>query len=251
LVLVALAILAPLPLFAIGRDLATPRIAPPFGGVGQPVACTTGKGFLFGWSSPSLPTGTTADATGVPRLPASLTYPSSKQLFPYGDGCLALSQTGIAELDSSGTVRRNVVLADQAQLFYTSAAFDGTNFFLLDFLDSQRWRGRLVDRNGHLLYTTTVSIDDDDPGAFAIAASAGGGFTVFVAKAAAGIYTIRISPAGQVMGTVKAGFGNGIGGYHRRDRDERGRTDCRCLDDIRSRICLRAYDCAERRIGRS
>src|SRR4051795_11784825 len=163
-VLLALALLAPLPSFAaIGRDLSTPRIAKPvYSGATQPVACTTGNGFLFGWGVASRPSGTTADAAGVPRLPASSMYPVSRLLFPYGDGCLALSQTAIAELDSGGRLRRNVVLASEAQLFFTTAAFDGTNLFLVSFVGGG-WTGRLVDRNGHVLTTTNLPIDNNDP----------------------------------------------------------------------------------------
>ncbi len=212
--LVALALLAPLPSFALGHDLTTPRIAMPYTSGGQQVACTTGKGFLLGWGSASRPSGTTADAAGVPRLPASAMYPSSKQLFPNGDGCLALSQTGIAELDSDGTVRRNVVLGYYEQLYFATAAFDGTNLYLLRGVVGEGWTGRLVDRNGHVLTTTKLPIDENDPGALAITASAGGGFTVFVAKGTAGIYTIRIGADGQITGTLTIGFGNGLGGYH-------------------------------------
>jgi hypothetical protein len=213
LVLVALALLAPLPSFAIGRDLATPRIAIPYNSGGQPVACTTGKGFLLGWGSASRPSGTTADAEGVPRLPASSMYPSSQQLFPNGDGCLALSQNGIAELDSSGAVRRDVAFGFGPQLFFAVAAFDGTNFFLIRGIVGEGWTGRLVDRNGQVLSTTTLPIDEYDPGPLAVTASADGGFTVFVAKLTAGVYTIRISAAGQITGTVHVRLG-GERAYH-------------------------------------
>jgi hypothetical protein len=214
LFLVALTLLPPLPLFALGRDLATPRIATPYSYVGQPVVCTTGKGFLLGWGSTSRPFGTTADAAGVPRLPASSMYPSSTQLFPNGDGCLALSQIDIAELDSGGAVRRSVVLPDKEQLYFATAAFNGTNLFLLRGIVGEGWTGRLVDRNGHVLSTTTLPIGGDDSGALALTASPDGGFTIFVAKAVAGIYAIQISAAGRVTGTITIGFGNGLGGYH-------------------------------------
>jgi hypothetical protein len=141
-------------------------------------------------------------------------YPSSKQLLPTGDGCLALSQARITELDSSGTVRRNVVLPEKEQLFFAAAAFNGTNLYLLGGIVGEGWTGSLVDRNGHVLSATKLPIPENDKGALAITASADGGFTVFVAKASAGIYAIRISAAGQVLGTVTIGFGNGLGGYH-------------------------------------
>lgn len=210
-VLLALALLAPLPSFAIGRDLTTVRIATPDPDGGRPVTCATEKGFLLRWGSTTRALGTTADADGVPRLPASSMFPFSQQLLPSGDGCLALSENGFAELDADGAVRRNV--AFDTPLFFAVAAFDGTNLFLLRGVVGEGWTGRLVDRNGHVLATTKLAIAEGDPGALDITASPDGGFTVFVAQAAAGIYAIRISAAGQVTGTVNVTFGNGGSGY--------------------------------------
>jgi hypothetical protein len=211
--LLILALLAPLPSFAaIGRDLSTPRIATPYYGADGAFACTTEKGFLLRWGSQSRAAGTTADAEGVPRLPASSMLPASLKLFPNGAGCLGLSENGIVELDADGVVRRTVVF-EHAPLFSAVAAFDGTNFFLVGGIVGQGWTGTLVDRNGHVLSKTTLPIPEGDPGARRVTASPGGGFTVFVAQGTAGIYTIRINAAGQVMGTVAIAFGNARGGY--------------------------------------
>ena|GEM_PF-1683716 len=211
-ILLTLALLAPLPSFAaIGRDLSTPRIATPYYGSVGAFTCTTEKGFLLRWGSEARAAGTTADAEGVPRLPASSMLPGSLKLFPNGAGCLGLSENGIVELDADGAVRRTA--AFERQLFSSVAAFDGTNFLLVGGIVGQGWTGTLVDRNGHVLSKVTLPIPEGDPGSVRVTASAGGGFTVFVAQANAGIFTIRIDAAGQVMGTVAIAFGNARGGY--------------------------------------
>src|SRR5689334_2963277 len=67
--LLALALLAPLPSFAIGRDLTPVRIATPAHYTQFSGLCATATGFLLRWGSETRPYGTTTDAEGVPRLP--------------------------------------------------------------------------------------------------------------------------------------------------------------------------------------
>jgi hypothetical protein len=204
---------APLPSFAIGRDLTPVRIATPDYFAQSYAAGATEKGFLLRWSSlwnsQTRTYGTTADAAGVPRLPASSMSPSSGTLFPNGDGYVALSENGIAELDAGGAVRRNVVF--DRPLYFSKAAFDGSNFFLLyDIVGDVR--GFLVDRNGHLLATTSLPIPDASA-ATDVTASADGGFTVLAGGASKGIYALQISATGQVTGTVNLFLPGGQGRY--------------------------------------
>ena len=214
--LLALALLAPLPSFAIGRDITPVRRATPNYSAQSYAAGATEKGFILRWDtlydSQTRAYGTTADADGVPRLPASSMFQSSGTLFPNGEGYFALSENAITELDADGAVRRNVVF--DRPLFFTRAAFDGTNFFLLAaFAGSVK--GYVVDRNGHLLATTTLPVPDSSfSAATDVAASADGGFTVLVGGAINGIYALRISAAGQVMGKIDLFTpGNQVGGY--------------------------------------
>jgi hypothetical protein len=216
--LLALALLAPLPSFAIGRDLTPVRIATPNYSAQSYGAAATEKGFLLRWdtlyNSQTRSYGTTADDAGAPRLPASSGLPtsSSQMLLPNGDGYVALSENGITELDAGGAVLRNIVF--DRPLFFTRAAFDGTNFFLLAaFVGNVK--GYVVDRNGHLLATTTLPVPDSSfSAATDVAASADGGFTVLVGGAINGIYALRISGAGQVMGKIDLFTpGNQAGGY--------------------------------------
>jgi len=203
LALVAIALLAPLPSFALGRDLTPVRMATP-DYIGQSfAACATEKGFLLRWSSQTRAYGTTTDAAGVPRVPASSIYPSSGKLFPNGDGYLAVSQDGIAELDAGGALRRSVTF-DQPPLFISRVAFDGTNFFLLSGSVSTGFTGRLVDRNGHVLRTVNLPVPDADiSGSVSdVTASPDGGFTAVVAGANLGVYAVQISATGQVTGTI-------------------------------------------------
>ncbi|HEV7484391.1 MAG TPA: hypothetical protein VGQ65_01820 [Thermoanaerobaculia bacterium] len=74
---VAVALLAALPSFAVGRDLTTVRIATADYSAERTLACTTEKGFPLRRDPALLPYGTTADAEGVPRLPASSVFPAS------------------------------------------------------------------------------------------------------------------------------------------------------------------------------
>jgi hypothetical protein len=201
---VAVALLAPLPSFALGRDLTPVRMATP-DYIGQSyAACATEKGFLLRWSSPTRAYGTTADAAGVPRMPASSISPSSGKLFPNGDGYLALSQDGIAELDAGGAVRRSVIFDQPAPLFFSSAAFDGTNFLLLSGFVGGGYTGRLVDRNGHVLYTAKLPVPDSGiSGSVSdVTVSPDGGFTVVVAGPNVGVFAVQISATGQVTGTI-------------------------------------------------
>ena len=189
LALVAIALLAPLPSFALGRDLTPVRMATP-DYIGQSfAACATEKGFLLRWSSQTRAYGTTTDAAGVPRMPASSISPSSGKLFPNGDGYFARSQDGIAELDAGGAVLRSVAFDQPPPLFFSSAAFDGTNFFLLaGFVDSG-YTGRLVDRNGHVLYTAKlpVPVSGVSGSASDVTASPDGGFSRFLAGTAGSV----------------------------------------------------------------
>jgi hypothetical protein len=178
-------------------------------------AATTQKGFLLLWSSQTHGYGLTADAAGVPRMPASSISPVTGKLLPNGDGYFAVSQTGIAELDASGAVRRNVAF-DQPISFLYSAAFDGTNFFLLlSGAGTDPYAGRLVDRNGHVLATTKLPIPAPTvfDSANDVTASAEGGFTVVVGGSDNGVVAVHISAAGLVTDTVNV-FGPGHPGKY-------------------------------------
>jgi hypothetical protein len=198
----ALALLLPLPVFAIGRDLATPRMAMPDYNLQFYGASATEQGFLLRWYTTTRAYGTTADANGVPRLPATSTsVPISATLFPNGDGYLAVSENGIATLDASGATLRNVAF-DHVPLFFALAAFDGTNFFLVS-AAAGGFTGRLVDRNGHVLSTTALPIAGPTYSTVTadVAASADG-FTIIVGDSDIGIYAIQISAAGNVLSRV-------------------------------------------------
>src|SRR5436309_1087795 len=197
-VLLALALLAPLPLFAIGRDLTPVRIATPEHSDGSSGMCGTAHGFLLRWGSQARAYGTTTDADGVPRLPATSMPPVDGKLFADGDGCLALSQKGVTELDAGGAVRRTAVF--DTPLYFSRAAFNGTNFFLFDGIVGSGFRGRIVDRNAHVLSTTTLPITEYSSSDAAVTASADGGFTIIVADVVEGIYAMQINAAGQMSG---------------------------------------------------
>lgn len=199
-VLLALALLAPLPSFAIGRDLTPVRMATPDYLRKSSGLCVTEKGFLLRWSSDTHDYGTTTDGEGVPRLPASSMPPSTGKLFPNGNGCLALSQNGITDLDADGAVRRTAVL-DIAALPFTNSAFNGTNVFLGKFFVSE-FTGFIVDQNGHVLTTTRLPIDGSSASAVDVTASADGGFSIIVADYFYGLYAMQISAGGQVTGKV-------------------------------------------------
>ena len=204
----ALVLFLPLPLLAIGRDLATPRLATPDYDVGSTAASATAKGFLLRWSSSTHGYSTTADAAGVPRVPATGTIPStSAAYFPNGDGYLALSENGIAELDASGAVVRTSAF-EHAPLFFSRAAFDGTNFFLVSAIVGGA-TGRLVDRSGHVVSTTTLPVPDPANSTVSLDVTASaGGFTIIVGDSEQGIFALQISPAGNFMTRVNV-FGPG------------------------------------------
>jgi len=200
-VLLALALLAPLPAFAIGRDLTPVRMATPDYLMKSSGLCVTEKGFLLRWSSDTHDYGTTTDGEGVPRLPISAMPPSTGRLFPNGNGCLALSQNGITEVDAGGTFLRNAVF-DNAPLFFSNSAFNGTNFFLLGGFVGSGFTGRIVDQNGHVLTTTRLPITESSNSSVEVTASADGGFTIIVADVVEGLYAMQISAAGQLTGKV-------------------------------------------------
>ena len=210
-VLLAFALLAPLPLFAIGRDLTPARLATPEYSAQTIAACATDRGFLLRWSSGALNYGTTTDSTGIPRLPAASLSPFTERLFPNGDGFIGLSQNGIAELDADGTIRHSSRF-ETGTLTFSRAAFDGTNFFLLK-VDAGGYNALIVDRNGHVLSTTKLPIVAGTITAAEVAVSADGGFTLLVGAASEGIYSMRINTAGNVTGKVSVALGNGFGGY--------------------------------------
>jgi hypothetical protein len=193
----ALALLLPLPVFGFGRDLATPRTVTPDYNAQSFAAAATGQGFLLLWSSSTHSYGTTADAAGVPRLPATAAplQTTTGTLFPNGTGYLSVSENGIAEVDAGGALVRTVAF-DHAPLFFTHAAFDGTNVFLVSAIPGG-FVGRLVDRNGHLLATAALPIPDPaySTSSIDVAASADG-FTIIVGGSDEGIYAIQISAAG-------------------------------------------------------
>ncbi len=197
--LLALAVLLPLPLFALGRDLATPRMGTPNYNAQASAVSTTGQGFLLRWGSSSTHSyATTADSNGVPRVPAtSTTAPQNGTLFANGNGYLAVSENGIAELDAAGAVLRNT-LFEHAPLFFARAAFDGTNFFLISAIPGGV-SGRLVDRSGHVVTTITLPIPDPaySNSAIDVTASADG-FTIIVGGSDEGIYALQISAAGKL-----------------------------------------------------
>lgn len=199
-ILIALALFAPLPSFAIGRDLTPVRMATPDYFLQSSGLCVTEKGFLLRWSAAGHDYGTTTDGEGVPRLPASSMPPSTGRLFPNGNGCLALSQSGVTEVDANGAFRRNVVF-DNASLFFSESAFNGTNFFLGEFIDNG-FTGRIADQNGHVLATTKLPISTGFISALDVTASADGGFTIIVADLVYGLYAMQISAGGQVTGKV-------------------------------------------------
>ena len=209
--LLALALLAPLPAFTIGRDLTPPRIATPDYSAQTIAACATDRAFLLRWSSGTLNYGTTADSTGVPRLPATSLSPFTERLFPYGDGYIGISQNGIAEVDADGTILRSTRF-DTETLTFSRAAFDGTYFFLFRVV-AGGYDGLIVDRNGHVLSTTKLPIVEGTLTAAEVAASADSGFTLLLGAAAEGIYAMRISTAGNVTGKVNIALGNEFGGY--------------------------------------
>jgi hypothetical protein len=212
LTLAAIAVFAPSSLFALGRDLTTMRMVTPEYSPQSIAACATEKGFLIRWSSGTLNYGTTADSTGVPRLPATSLSPFTERLFPNGDGCIGLSQNGIAELNADGTILRSARFATET-LTFSRAAFDGTNFFLFKVIVGSGYYGLIVDRNGHVLSTTKLPIVEGTISAIEVAASADGGFTLLAGAAAEGIYALRISAAGNVTGKVNVALGNEFGGY--------------------------------------
>jgi hypothetical protein len=121
-------------------------------------------------------------------------------LFADGDGCLALSQNGVTELDAAGAVRRTAIF-DQGPLYFSRAAFNGTNFFLFDGIVGTGFRGRIVDRNAHVLSTAKLPITEDSSSDAAVTASADGGFTIIVADVVEGIYAMQINAAGQMSGS--------------------------------------------------
>jgi hypothetical protein len=210
----AFSILAPLPSFALGRDLTPVRIVTPGYYTQSSLAATTGKGFLLRWSTQTNGYGTTADTAGVPRMPASSMSPSDRRLFPNGDGYLAVSPTGITELDATGAIRRTVAF-DQYVSFIDTAAFDGTNFFLLAGDTVNGYTGRLVDRNGHVLVTTKlpIPISGVPDSANDVTASADGGFTAIIGGVGVGVVAVQISAAGQVVSTINV-FGAGHSGKY-------------------------------------
>jgi hypothetical protein len=66
--LLALALVAPLLSFALGRDLTPVRIVTPDYSLDSIAAATTQNGFLLLWSSQTHGYGLTADAAGAPRI---------------------------------------------------------------------------------------------------------------------------------------------------------------------------------------
>jgi hypothetical protein len=199
--LLALALLAPLPSFAIGRDLTPVRMATPDYLMKSSGLCVTEKGFLLRWSSDTHDYGTTTDGEGVPRLPVSAMPPSTGRLFPNRNGCLAFSKDGLTDLNADGTVLRNVVF--DAPLFSSAVAFNGTNFFLLGGFVGSGFTGRIVDQNGHVLTTTKLPITESSISSVEVTASADGGFTIIVADVIEGLYAMQISAAGQLTGKVE------------------------------------------------